>query len=81
MCCRDFLLYSVSSSVIRLALRFADKNSIAADNLNILPANAYTLPFAAKPPIFWLTVNNKRNHPAAATVHLNITYKPYTATV
>ena len=73
-------LYSVSS-VIAVALGFADENRIGADNLDIFPADADSLPPAADSPIFGLTVNNKRHHLAAAAVNLDITHKTYTAAV
>lgn len=77
----DFSMYSVSSSVVIVTLSFADEYGIAADNLNILPADAYSFTLAAYSPEFRPSENNKSNHPSAAAVHLHIAHKPKAAAV
>ena len=78
---RGVILYSVSAAGIIVTLGFAHKNRIRADNLDIFPTNAYTLPSAEKPPINRLAVNNKCNNLTAATVNFNIAHKSQTAAV
>ena len=59
----------------------ADKNGVVADDLNILPADAYSFSFSADAPEFRSAENDERSHPPAALVNLNVAYKPETATV
>ncbi len=73
--------YSASSAVLLIAVDLANQNRVAADNLNILPANAYAFPLAAYSPIFRASENNQSNHPPAAGIHLNIAHKTQAAAV
>ncbi len=72
---------SAPSAVLLIAVDLANQNRVAADNLNILPANAYALPFAAYTPISGTSENNQGNHPPAAGIHLNVAHKTQPAAV
>ena len=66
---------------IVFATGFADENRIVTDNVNILPADTYSFPFAADTEKFRSAVNNQRHHPAAGFINLNIAHKAEPAAV
>ena len=66
---------------IFFAAGFTHKNRIAADNIDILPADADSFSFAADAEIFRSAVNNERHHPAAAFINLDIAHKAEPAAV
>lgn len=64
-----------------IATGFANENRIVADNINILPANTYSFPFAADAEEFRSAVNNQRRYLAAAFIDLDIADKSESAAV
>ena len=72
---------SVPSSAVVFTVRFADKDGVASDNLDILPANSYPLSLSADSEVFRSAVDNERGYPSAAGIHLDIAHKSETASV
>lgn len=77
------IIYLPPPALTRVLLTacFAHKNRITADNVYILPADAYALPSAADAEIFRSAVNNQRHHPTAGFINLNVTHKAKPAAV
>lgn len=74
-------LYSVSVSLSFFVMNFANKNCVAADNIDIFPAYSDSFSSAADSPVFWSAEYNQRNNSAAAGINFNIVHKSDSASV